>query len=343
MPYKVAVKPVALALALDDPAFVASGEIRSLVLVARTLEALPDPEIDPAFIARLEARLMTDGATALRVAVAPVADVSPSKVADPIPRPRAVVIALPRRRFVVRKALVAAVAAATLVALPVAAAARSLPGSPLYGLKTMRERIELVFARGPVADGFVHLAHAARRLDEADQLVVLGRDRLVPATLRRFDSSLRAGAALILTYAAGPAVLERLASALDATTGRLASLLDAASPGVRPVIVSSLESSRELSDRVATFLDAETAIADPAERAAALPQATQAGLGWASPGDVLWSSPKQPSDGGGTGPSRPPKEGFDSHETRAPCIATVYAGPGGDVLSSACDTAEDRP
>ncbi|HEX9695741.1 MAG TPA: DUF5667 domain-containing protein [Actinomycetota bacterium] len=263
MRHTIAEVQLALAHALDDAALTPSGEIRGLVRLARVLQAVPDPEVDPDFAARLEARLLTEGLDELSVrripatSPPPKAHVSPRRsTAASIETPIAEVVALPRGRFVVRKAVVGFVAAAMLFALPVVSAGSALPGSPLYGVKMAKEQIELAMARGPVADGFVYLRHAQRRLGEAEQLIATGRDRLVPSTLRRYDDAIQTGTQLILSATTDPAALARLAAQIRFGTGSLARLLDAASADVTPSVIDAIATADEMSLRVAIALGA---------------------------------------------------------------------------------------
>lgn len=258
MPYIFAEEQIALARALDDPALTPSGEIRGLVRIARALQVVPDPQIDPDFARRLEARLLTAGLpfedldelSARRNAAA-----SPMPKVAVSPAPTAAVHVLPRGRFVVRKAVAAAVAAAMLFALPVVASGSALPGSPLYGVKSAMERMELAVARGALADGFVYLKHAARRLDEVDQAIVIGRDSIVASTLRRYDDAIARGTKLILSATVDPVVLARLARELSRGTGWLSQMLGIAPSLVAPAIIDSINSGRALALTVERLLE----------------------------------------------------------------------------------------
>src|SRR5438093_12750549 len=91
-------------------------EARELAAVAGALSLGPDPEIDSAFADALEARLMGEpmGTAAPMGVVAPLRPTRSTAPAVPEADRRTIaqVIPLPRRRFTVRKALVAAIAAA---------------------------------------------------------------------------------------------------------------------------------------------------------------------------------------------------------------------------------------
>lgn len=104
------------------------------------------------------------------------------------------------RPVLVGMAAVAAAAALSVGGLTTAAAG-SLPGEPLYAVKTTAEGIQLRLTLDPVANTHLQLQFAQRRLDEAQRLARLGRVseavRLVDvyATLLSADASDREAAA----------------------------------------------------------------------------------------------------------------------------------------------------
>lgn len=336
MPYMIAEEQLALARALDDAALIPSGEIRGLVHIARALQAVPDPEIDPEFARRLEARLLTDGFDELSARRTRAASPMPNVAVSP--NLTAAVHTLPRGRFVVRKAVAAAVAAAMLFALPVVASGSSLPGSPFYGVKTAMERLELAAAQGPVADGFVYLKHAARRLDEVDQAISIGRDAVVASTLRRYDAAITRGTRLILSATDDPALLERLARELARGTGWLSQLLTVAPSVVAPAIIDSINGGRALSLKVERILALdENASAVPAPRVPA-GEVALPGAG-TLPMDV---SPGAASPGTGTTSPAVVPDGDDKNDTgtgtrgaRSSCLGLIVRDPL-DPVKSVC-------
>jgi uncharacterized protein DUF5667 len=83
-------------------------------------------------------------------------------------------LALRLRPVLVGAAAVAAAAAVSAGGLT-AAAAGSLPGEPLYSVKTAVEGVELRLTLDPQASARLRLQFAQRRLDEAERLARLGR------------------------------------------------------------------------------------------------------------------------------------------------------------------------
>lgn len=352
MPIAVAEPEVALAFALERG--VVRPDVRSLVEIARTLTLVPDPSIDPGFAARLEARLLSEGTqTAPSLTEAPAAPTislvtepaSGSELHNDAPthQKTAAVIAFPRRRFVVRKALAVAIAAAMMLALPVAASAAALPGSPFYGLKTRLEKLQLIFARGAVADGFVLVGQSDRRLHEADQLIALGRTALVDATMNRMRSLLITGTTMILDSTSDPATLRRLASSLRQSTVMIAGMLKEAPTEVRTELLLALASGNALSTEVAQALGVPVVTVAPPKNAgpAGGPEADAAAL-------VDANDPLGTAGGVTADPNQNQRrpddkkrvsnqdDDFDSSATTAPCMTSMYAGPGHQETDTAC-------
>lgn len=340
MPHTIAEEQLALAHALDSAALTPSGEIRSLVRLARSLQAVPDPEIDPAFAARLEARLLTEGLDELSARRWPVAQlkdpVSPVRLAAP----SATVVALPRGRFVVRKAVIGMIAAAMLFALPVVSAGSALPGSPLYGAKIAKEQVELALARGPVADGFVYLRHSQRRLDEVAQLIAARRPAQVPSTLRRYDEAINKGTTLILSGTNDPAALARLDAQIRSGTGNLSRMLEFAPSGVAPSIIESITTGGEMSALVRIALGEDGVPAGPVEPAAAVsdpdaaPRSIDAGLA-AAPASAGAGAPAQAIPSGNDHPRK--KEEPGSYGASGSCAGLLVPDPTGGARL-ACGT-----
>lgn len=119
---------------------VANEELQARLAAARTLAQLQAIEVPPAFAARLEARLR---ARARRLALQ-----NGWELAVPRPQPRV------RSRRVLRgRAWITALGIAAVVLLmcigAIAAAAQSLPGDPLYGLKRLEQQVALLLVSSP--------------------------------------------------------------------------------------------------------------------------------------------------------------------------------------------------
>lgn len=322
---------LALALSLEGRAQPASPEVARLVALAETLAGLPDPLIDPKFAARLEARLMEEELAeeqnrALRVAPKP--SVRPAE-----PVRRAKVHPLPRRRVVIRRGLIAAALAVMLMALPIAASAGALPGSPFYSLKLGIERIELAFAGGPEAKAFKHLELAGTRLDEAAQLVALGRGDAVSATLDRMAAEQRTGTTLILGFPAGRPAVTRAAQILRTQTAGLSALAAKASPELRAAVLDAAAASDALATRLASALSATASTRQVARTLGAavghllgsdsLAQVWNAQM---SSGGPQWSDAPRPPASSGSGPAQKPG-GNRSYGTS--CLGQAVGAAGG--------------
>jgi hypothetical protein len=92
----------------------------------------------------------------------------------------------------------------------VTASADSLPGQPLYAIKPAVEKVELALTWDPAANTRLRLAFAARRLDEAQRLVALGRAKEALALIDEYDAALG-------RFGASPAVPRTRADADDLT------------------------------------------------------------------------------------------------------------------------------
>jgi hypothetical protein len=124
-------------------------DLRSALALATSLPAASEVTPDPAFARSLEAKLR----------------------AQPMPRP------LARPQFSVRPALALAAAIVVIGAFLVPAM-RSLPGDPLYALKTSSEDARLLVASGP-GEARVRLDLANERFREVEGLVARSRLRSV--------------------------------------------------------------------------------------------------------------------------------------------------------------------
>ncbi|HVL90978.1 MAG TPA: hypothetical protein VM841_12165 [Actinomycetota bacterium] len=174
---------LALALALDGAAAPATDEIKRLSGIAGLVDALPDPEIDSRFVARLEATLMAEYdakfGTQAESSPAPLRIVKsePQSKTEQKAEPKAApnVVAFPRRRMVVRRAVAGMVAAAMLSAMPVVAAASSLPGSPFFGIERWRQNHAISSAHG-AEKAFVSESIARKWIGYGSQMTVLDYD-----------------------------------------------------------------------------------------------------------------------------------------------------------------------
>jgi hypothetical protein len=240
-----------------------AAEARDLALVAGALALVPDPEIDAAFADALEARLLSEPVsssdaspavtslrpvpTVLRPAARPTPARRPVAALSPqTTRTIAPVIPLPRRRHTMRKALAVAIAAAMLLALPVAASANALPSSPFYRLKIGIEQLRLHFTPGDVNKGFYDLERAGIRLDEADQENVLGHDDKVVQAMAMMRRSQSHGSALITGGSPSASDLERLRSTLLSYASELATLLPQVDSSARSSVLATLRQGQAI-------------------------------------------------------------------------------------------------
>lgn len=236
-----------LALALEGRVHAASGQTAELVAIAGSLALLPDPEIDQTWAAALEARLLGE-----EVAAPGLHLVEP--VPTPVPLPTNVV-QMPTRRFVVRRAFAATVAAAMLGAFPVIAVAGSLPGTPGYGVKRSVERLYIAMYGDAIADGFAHGQLAQRRVGEASQLIALQMDAsLISRTLRDATDELNLSARLVLDNTDDPATLQRLSDMTRETQRRIAALASDTPTASQGALQGALDASIDLQADVARLL-----------------------------------------------------------------------------------------
>lgn len=215
----------------------ADPTLRALATLAtevRTRTVVPEP--DPEFAARLRATLLRE----------PVPASPFARFWDVLDRRTA------RLRNSVRAATAGGVAAALLGTTGVALAAQhAVPGDLLYGLKRGTESLRLQVARGDVADGRLHLAHAEERLEELTAMHADGPGELGPTldTLESMDDSAVDGAEALLR-----AFVETADAGLTALvsdfTARQAAGLDELEDRVPAAAVPAVAASRELLRRI---------------------------------------------------------------------------------------------
>lgn len=250
-----------LALALEGRAKATAGN-RGLVAIADALAALPDPEIDRTFMLALEARLMTEGletAPARHLQIVTAEPAFPQTSADELVRV-APVIQMPQRRGVVRRTVASGLVAAMVSAFPLVAAAKSLPGSPFYGLKVRIQHAQIAIFGGVIEDGFAHARLAQERLVEAGQLDAMHADpSLIEATLRAANDELKAAQALIMDNTTDPAALRRFAGMAAESEARIESMF-AMTGAARSALDGALVTTRSIQLAVADALGTTTAI-----------------------------------------------------------------------------------
>lgn len=262
MSYAMGEKELVLSLRAQGAS---AAEVRNLVAVAGALAVVPDPEIDATFADALEARLMTEGLeTAVRTSrvVTPLrrAQIRPAVPVRRAPAPRiATVTQLPRRRFVIRKTLAAAIAAAMLLALPVAAGANALPSSPAYSVKMALENFRMHLTTGEMAKAFYELQRASTRLGEIEQTLTIGDTTGAAEAARRMKNSQSHAGRLILAGSPSTADLRRAVKILRGQAANLADLLPKATGKAVSPMLDAIRTSQALANEVAAELGAPPA------------------------------------------------------------------------------------
>lgn len=316
-----------LTLALEGRIHAASGQTAELVALAGNLALLPDPEIDATWANALEARLI--GAEVVQPTLHLV---EPAPAPEPLPTN---VVQLPARRFVVRRALAGAVAAAMLSAFPVVAVAGSLPGTPGYGVKRSIERLHIAMFGDEVADGFAYMALAQRRVGEAGEMIALKmRPELISLILRDAMLDLNRSSRLVLDNTDDEATLQRFSDQAAETQRRIAALASDAPQASQRALQGALDASIALQADVARLLAVETTPGAPV--ASIRPTAPDAASGQTqtqSSGTTV--RPQRPSRGIGdavdhTTPGGTPKE-VDEAARTCPVIGQEQGA--GDVLA----------
>ena len=120
------------------------------------------------------------------------------------------------------------------------AAAGSLPDSPLYQLKTIRERVQLALAQAPEAQVEVHAKQIAQRGAELDQAIQKGKQpKVVDTLVNRVETSTSQMVEQALTARArgNPLPARRAAVAIRAIARRLDLIIPEAKPDLRPPLL----------------------------------------------------------------------------------------------------------
>ncbi len=231
---------------LDDIEIDAPAEMRPLVAVASALAPPSLPAPDPSFRFQLRNHLI---ATTARGSWA-------SRTAASI----AAMNARMRRSFRVVGATAMASVMLMGSALALVAAQDAIPGDPLYGLKRLHERAQLVPLSGE-GEGKARLGFARERLDEIEAMVDrrVTDDQLYVGTLDDMDRLTTSGAQLLLdafdaTGAREP--LEFVKAFADGQAGGLKRLVELVPPGARPAALSSLSLLEETAREVERTLQA---------------------------------------------------------------------------------------
>ncbi|MHB8511548.1 MAG: hypothetical protein ACYDCC_05155 [Actinomycetota bacterium] len=294
-----------LALALDGATVPASEEVIRLTDIAGIVGSLPDPEIDPRFAARLEAVLMAEF-DAQQTTVSPALRIVKPAGIQPVVEPKTApnVIAFPRRRFVVRKVVAVAIAAAMLSALPIIASASALPGSPFFGIEQWRQNNAILSAHG-VHRAFVEESIARNWIGYSSEMVTLGFEANKVDRALRHAGWLQYQAVALVAKIGGPADVAKLAGMLAGDATHLQQIHDKAGPQDRQFVGLAIETVSQLeADLIggsstpitmpagATSLDASIGLADPTTSTTTSGSQTSAGT--TSP-STKSTSPKTPT------------------------------------------------
>jgi hypothetical protein len=122
------------------------------------------------------------------------------------------------------------------------AAAESLPGDGLYGLKRGLEEITLILSTSAAGDAELLLGFAGRRVAEAQALIEAGREEDLSTALTGYQREL---SRLLAQRGQDDRTLDRLAAAIRAHQSGLTSALERAAPRARPAIEKALQHNRQ--------------------------------------------------------------------------------------------------
>lgn len=160
-----------------------------------------------------------------------------------------------QKRFPVAIMISIVIAASLLVGGTVYASTDTLPGDVLYPVKRAVEAVQLAVSLSDAGDARLHLAFAARRLDEVAALLEKNR----PQDIRRALADYKVQSESVLAFfsedsnlspAEQAALADLLVTAQAHHEARFTALLDQVPEAVRPTIESALTASRTGRDRV---------------------------------------------------------------------------------------------
>lgn len=187
---------------------VANEELQARLAAAEMLAQLQAIEVPPAFAARLEARL--------RARARRLAQQNGQEIAVPRPQPRV------RSRRVLRgRAWITALGIAAMVLLmcigAFAAAAQSLPGDPLYGLKRLEQHVTLLLVSSPQDRAHTEISQLGGALADLSAVVNQRRpDEAIQEALGVVADRTRESRAAVAALSAGP---DRVAVQRELNTG----------------------------------------------------------------------------------------------------------------------------
>jgi hypothetical protein len=175
---------------------VANAEIETRLTAAKTVAALHEIDVPPAFAARLEARL--------RARARHLAQRNGHEIAVPRPRKR-----VRSQRVLLGRAWTTAVGIAAVVLLTCisafTASAQSLPGDPLYGLKQLEQQVTLAFASSPQDHAQLQISQLRSALNDLSAVVSERRqDETIQEALGVVADRTRASQAAVAALPTGP-------------------------------------------------------------------------------------------------------------------------------------------
>jgi hypothetical protein len=151
--------------------------------------------------------------------------------------------------MVIRKAMAAAIAAALMLALPVAASANALPSSPLYKGKLALEDMRMWFTHGNMAKGFYMLQRAKTRGVEMAEESAQGHTAVLLKVAALMQAEQQEGMSLILSAKPSAEQLAQAASTLRDISAQLTTLLPQVPQAARPPNLQTETFANELASR----------------------------------------------------------------------------------------------
>jgi len=323
-----------------------AGELAPLLTLGRTMQRVPvSDDIDPAFRAKLRARVVAMAAVRLpvqRETSEPTTAPAPTRV----PRSRRA------QRLVVGGGLMACVLSLAGVCV---ASMDAVVGDPLYGIKRATESTQLKLAGSDTDRGRRYLTLARTRLGEARQ--VRGDQNAMVDTLAAMDLATRQGTRLLTAVAASEqdrAPLDSLDEFVVVQRTGLGSLISSVAPGpareraVESLVLVEQLKVRSVALRITMVCPAAAAPADdlgprPVDCAAASSAAPSTGplppglngLPGPTPGDLGGTAlpPITPAPPGGEGSAAPPV-GSDATGAVSDIVEELLGSLGGNPTSA---------